>query len=380
MRRLFLTVLAFILVFAPAIAPAVSAQSTSVQILSTQTRTAGFSIDYGQGYKVLSVPTPWPGATRGYRYVLYPRGSSRPAGVKGDRFIQTPVRTVVTFSTSYLPAIEAIGGIDSIVGVDSAAFVYSPAVRERIGSGKTVETTKNWEPDIERMIALKPDLVLSYGMGNEWDTHPKMEAAGLPVVIMAEWNEADPLARAEWAVFIAAFYDKEAEARASFDRLAADYGKIKALAATARDRPSVLVNGPFQGVWSVSGGGSFMARLLADAGAAYLWASDTSTGGLNLSVEAVFSKAANAKYWLNPSLQAARISDVVAMDPRFAALAAVKSGQIWNNNARLSPGGGSDYFESAVMRPDLVLADMAAIFHPELFPGHRFVYYRKVTE
>ncbi len=46
----------------------------------------------------------------------------------------------------------------------------------------------------------------------------------------------------------------------------------------------------------------------------------------------------------------------------------------------MSPGGGSDYFESAAMRPDLVLADLAAMFHPELFPGHVFSYYRRIGE
>ena len=58
-------------------------------------------------------------------------------------------------------------------------------------------------------------------MGNEWDSHPKLAEAGLPVVISGDWNEAEPLARAEWMEFIAAFYDKEAEAKAYFDKVAA---------------------------------------------------------------------------------------------------------------------------------------------------------------
>lgn len=340
----------------------------------------GFSIEYRSGYKVLTVKAPWPGSPRSYRYILYPRGGTKPAGEKADRFIPTPVRSVVTFSTSYLPAIEAIGETASIVGVDDPAFIYSPALRERVAAGKVVATTKNWAPDVEKLIALKPDLVLAYGMGNEWDIHPKLDEAGLPLVIVGEWNEADPLARAQWAVFIAAFYGKEDSARAAFATLADSYEAIRLKVKGVAPRPTVLVNGPFQGVWSVSGGRSYMARMIADAGGRYLWEDDKSTGALNLSVEAVFARAAGADFWLNPSLAAARLSDVRGMDPRFAALAPVTKTRVWNNTLRMSPGGGSDYFESAALRPDLVLADMAAIFHPELFPAHRFTYYRKLPE
>ncbi|MDH7483966.1 MAG: ABC transporter substrate-binding protein, partial [Spirochaetales bacterium] len=58
----------------------------------------------------------------------------------------------------------------------------------------------------------------------------------------------------------------------------------------------------------------------------------------------------------------------------------VQKGAVWNNDLRMSPGGGNDYFESAVLQPQLVLADLIAILHPELMPGHRFVYYRKIGE
>lgn len=343
-------------------------------------RQAGFSLRYAKGYKVLTVASPWPGAGREYRYVLHPRGTARPAGETADRFIQTPVRSVVTFSTSYLPAIERIGAADSIVGTDDPAFVYSPAIRKRIAEGKVVGTTKNWAPDIERLISLAPDLVLAYGMGNEWDMHPKMEQARLPVVIVGEWNETDPLSRALWSVFIAAFWDREADALATYGETAASYERVRERAARAARKPAVLVNGPFQGVWSVSGGRSFMARLIADAGGRYLWADDPATGGVNLSVEAVFARAAGADLWLNPSLSVRTLADLRAMDPRFSGLKPVRSGGVWNNTLRMSPGGGSDYFESAAMRPDLVLADLAAVFHPELFPGHVFSYYRRIGE
>jgi iron complex transport system substrate-binding protein len=383
MRRISLSILS-VLFMAALAAPSLGAQSAApVRRLAVEYSKA-FTVEYHEGWKLVTVSSPWPGSTTSFRYVLYPRGGAKPAGAavpKDARLIQTPVSRVVSFSTSYLPAIEAIGQVPSIVGVDTTAFVYSPAIRARVEAGAIVETTKNWMPDIERMISLSPDAVFTYGMGNEWDSHPKLLEAGLPVIIDGEWAEADPLARAEWIKFIAAFYDKESEASAYFDKVVAEYKRIKALAAAAPGpRPKVLTNGPFQGSWSVSGGNSFMARLIADAGGSYLWADDKSTGGLVLSIEAVYARALGADVWLNPALEPTKLADVTALDPRFAELPVVKKGEVWNNNQRVNASGGNDYFESAVINPDRVLADLVKLLRPGLLADRPFTWYRKLAK
>jgi len=373
--------LAAIAVLSLSLCPAIpaGAQGAARTGLYKPPRGAGFSIEYAQGYKLVTVESPWPGATRRFRYLLRHRGSPAPAGIVADASFETPVAKVATFSTTYLPQIVALGEAASVVGVDSASAVNSPEIRSRIASGAAVEVSRNWAPNVELLIALAPDAVFAYGMGNEWDTHPKLLEAGLPVVLSGEWNESDPVARAEWIEFIAAFYEKEVQARSRVDRIAAEYAAVKARAAKASRRPSVLVNGPFQGTWTVSGGRSYMARLIADAGGAYLWADDDSSGGLTLSVEAVYARASGAEVWLNPDLRSRALGDLASLDPRFLGLPAVAAGEVWNSNLRVSPGGGSDYFESAVLNPQEVLADLAAIFHPELRASRAFAYYRRLS-
>jgi len=371
MRRVILSVLAFCFI---------STSFTYAQGSgATPSYSKGFSIEYRDGYKLVEVKSPWPEATRGFRYVLYKRGAPKPKGVEADGFFETPLRRAITFSTTYIPQIVALGEATSIVGVDSASYVSTSEVRARIKAGKVVETTRNTVPNIELMISLAPDAIFAYGMGNEWDSHPKMAEAGLPVIISGEWNEADPLARVEWIKFIAAFYNKEELATAIFEKTAKEYERVRALATSAKTRPTVLVNGPFQGTWSVSGGKSYMARFLSDAGATYFWADDSSTGGLTMSVEAVYTRALKADFWLNPALSVNSRADLVAMDARFAALPAVVAGKVWNNNAKMSPEGGNDYFESAVLHPDLVLVDLVKIFHPELLADRSFTYYKHVA-
>jgi len=341
---------------------------------------SGFSIEKKDGYTLLRVSNPWPGAKSGFAYALYPRGAKKPSGVKADAFFETPVRKVVSFSTSYIPAIAAVGEAGSIVGVDSAAYLSTPEARARVASGAIVEVSKDWTPNIELLISLAPDAVFTYGMGNEWDAHPKMAEAGLPIVISGEWNESDPLGRAEWIKFIAAFYGKEAEASAYFDRVAADYEKLRSRIAPISFAPNVLVNGPFQGTWSVSGGGSYMARLIADAGGLYLWSEDKSTGGLTLSVEAVYERALKAMIWLNPGAGISSVKDIKALDPRFASLPAVKNMAVWNNTLKLNDQGGNEYYEGAVIRPDLVLADLVMIMHPGILKDVPFSYFRRISE
>ncbi|MFZ4617319.1 MAG: ABC transporter substrate-binding protein [Rectinemataceae bacterium] len=364
-------------------AAAMSAQTGGQQALRSLAlpRPAAFSIDYFQGYRLVTVKSAWPGSKDSYSYLLVDRGSAKPAATvfAKARRIETPVRRVISFSTSYLPAISAIGEAASIVGLDSAAYVYDPSIRARAAAKTLAELSPNGMPDLERIVALSPDAVFTYGVGSEWDTHPKLIEAGLPVILDGEWNEADPLARAEWAIFIAAFYNKEDAALAHYREVEKRYLDLKARAAAARTpAPKVLNNGPFQGTWYVSGGESFMARLLSDSGARYLWADSKGTGGLALTVEAAYQRALGATVWLNPAYGMRKITDVVALDTRFASLPVITSGNVWNNDRRVSEAGGNDYFESAVTRPDEVLRDLVAIFHPELLPNHSFTWYQKL--
>ena len=126
------------------------------------------------------------------------------------------------------------------------------------------------------------------------------------------------------------------------------------------------------------GGRSYVARLLEDAGADYLWKDDTTRGTLHLDLEAVLARAAGADYWLNPgrwtSLAEGRVHD-----PRHALFAPFRNGGVWNNNAATC-GAGNDFFEKGASRPDWILADLIAIFHPERMPGHRFRWYRRLEE
>jgi iron complex transport system substrate-binding protein len=44
----------------------------------------------------------------------------------------------------------------------------------------------------------------------------------------------------------------------------------------------------------------------------------------------------------------------------------------------VSLGGGNDYWERGVVRPDLILADLVKILHPEIDSSKDFNFYKKI--
>ena len=336
-----------------------------------------FSVEYRPNYKIVTLEKPWPGSESGFTYLLVQRGTNVPDNVEADQTLEIPVTSIVTMSTTYLSCLEELGLLDTLIGHETFAWVYSEDVNRRINAGELKEVGSGQAVNVELILEMDPDLIMAYGMGSEWDTHPKLEEAELPYVLNAEWNESTPLSRAEWIKYVAVFFNMEAAANAYFDAVADEYKSLSRLAASVSNKPAVFAGTPYQGAWWMSGGGSFAAQFYRDAGASYVWADDDSTGSLMLDIETVFEKAGEADFWLNTGYWNS-LEEAKAADERFTRFKAFETGMMFNNNLRVGPGGGSDYFESGPIKPNIVLGDLIAIFHPELLPEWELFYYRKL--
>ncbi len=336
------------------------------------------TVEYFNNYKVVTVLAPWAGADP-VQYVLVQCGTPAPAGLDAAAVINVPAGTIVTMSTTYLPFLESLGLLDYLVGHDVFDYVSTEAVRAKIDAGELVEVGEGAGVNVELVLDLDPSLIMTSSAGSlDFDAHPVLEEAGLPVVLTGDYLENSPLGRAEWIKFIALFYNREAAAETIFSDIATQYNDLAALAASVQDKPTVFVNSPWQGTWYMAGGKGFIAHLLADAGADYLWADDDNTGSLFLDFEAVFDRAADADYWVNANGYWSSLDDALAADERFAEFAAFQNGTVWTYNKRVNAFGGNDFFEGGVANPQLVLADLIAIFHPDLLPDHEFVYYQQL--
>jgi iron complex transport system substrate-binding protein len=339
----------------------------------------GFAVEYHKNYKKITILNPWNNAKETFSYLLVQCGTPTPKGYKPEQVITVPINSIAVTSTTHLAQLEALNQLDRLVGFSNPDLIYGDAIKADLVARKVATIGADSTINIEQLIALNPDIISIYGLGDASDSQPKLKAAGLRPVLQAEYMETHPLGRTEWFKTMAMFFNQEAEATQLFDRIVQNYQWVASQAQAARSKPTVLTDAQYQGTWYVAGGKSYVAQYLKDAGANYLWADNDSTGSVPLSFETVYAKGRNADVWLNVNQDWKTLDTLLKADERYANFKPVKTGRIYNNNGRMNDLGSSDYWQSGLMHPDVILADLATILHPGLLGDRPLVYYRPLV-
>lgn len=333
----------------------------------------------------VEVKRPWQGATRGYTYRLVDRpsgdtvapGISAARGPGGEPILAVPARRILTMTTTNLPHLEAVGALGRLVGMSGARYACNAAVRAGLASGAIRDVGEEGGVDPEAVLDLRPDLIFAFAVASSPNAAlEKLAATGLPLVMEAAYLEETPLGRAEWIKFTAAFTGGASTADSLFAHVDSAYRALADLARGAARRPTVVLNAPFGGIWWMPGGRTYLARFLADAGADYIWADDTTRGALSLDLEAVLTRAGGAEVWLNPG-SFRTLAEMKDRDPRHTLFRSFREGRVWTHDRR-SCGAGDEFHEVGSTRPDWILADLIALLHPELLPNHVFRWYRRL--
>ncbi len=340
---------------------------------------SGFRVQKHGSYTLVEVSDPWQQSKNViFSYVLAPNTELIPDSLKSIPYIKTPVKRVIALSTTHVAMIDQLGSAESIVGLSGADFIYSSTLREGIESGAVKDVGYGPGLDFESIVRLQPDVLFLYGVeGNVMTTLEKLTDLGIPAVFCGEYLETHPLGKAEWIRFFSLFYNKEEQSARFFQQIDSAYSALSALASGVQPKPVVLNGLPWKDTWYMAGGKSFAAQLIEDAGGDYLWKDNPSTQAVPLDLESVYMRALNADIWINPGA-AGSLADILLQDERLGDLDVLQSGHVFNNDARSNVGRGNDYWESGTVRPDLVLADLIEVFHPDLLTDHRFVYYRQL--
>lgn len=339
-----------------------------------------FTVEYHDTYKVITLLQPWRDAGTTFTYILVQRGTELPANIGDAQVIEIPVQSAASLSTTHLTYWNELNQLDLLKAVGNVDYVNTPGVLERLQSGKIQSVGNGPEVNIETLLNLQPELVTTLALGNvKKDDYQLLTEKGFHVVIVSDFMEETPLGRAEWVKFMALFTNQEAEAEAVFAPIEQRYQEMQKLAQNATTCPSVVMGFEINGTWNMPGGRVYQAAYIRDAGGCYLWADDESTGRIPLSFEEVYAKAADADFWFNQSSSWETAEDVLAADPRYENFKAFAEGRAYNNNARLNATGGNDYNESGHANPDIILADLISILHPELLPNHELVYHRLLS-
>ncbi|HEX2394356.1 MAG TPA: ABC transporter substrate-binding protein, partial [Bacteroidales bacterium] len=340
----------------------------------------GFALNLSGKTTVLTVKNPWQNATGiVYRYILSDT-------IKTSHFIddftwavKTPVKNVICLSTTHVGLISFFGLTKSITGVSGKNYIVNELVRREIENGNIFDVGYDEGLNYELIVKLKPDVVFAYGVSvSITNTVRKLNELGIPVVLIGEYLEPDPLGKMEWVKAVSACYGMYDMVSQKFDSVADRYTELAGMAGKTGNNPEVLLGLPWRGNWYVSGARSYIARLITNAGGNYIWRDLDFNESRPLGLEMIYEKALTADFWINPG-EARTKNEIISVDPRFANLPCMISDRVYNNDNRMSPTGGNDFFETGVVEPDIILSDLIAILQPHLLPSYKLKYYRKVN-
>ena len=331
---------------------------------------SGFTVRCCDGYKLLEVHDPQEAESRATRFALVPRGTSPEVPDDCTR-IEVPVRNVICMTTLQLSNFIALDRLDAVKGVTSTRHLRNAAMQQRLRAGETQRIGIEGNFDNEVILNIAPDLILisPFKRGG----YDALRDVGTPLLPHYGYKEPTPLGQAEWVRCIGLLTGEEERADSLFDAIAERYERLRALTAQVEHRPTVFSGELRGGNWYAVGGRSFLAQLFRDAGADYFLRDDPRSGGVTLDFEQVYTAAAEADYWRILNSFEGRFSYEALRDEdsRYTDFRAWKNCGVIYCNQRQTP-----FYENAPMQPDVVLADLIHVFHPELVEGHRPVFYR----
>jgi iron complex transport system substrate-binding protein len=343
-------------------------------------RAERFKLEKKGDLTILTIINPWQGAKDvNQNYLLLKKGSDIPVGIDSSEIIFVPVNKIICMSTTHLAMISALREENTVGGVSGKGFIYSDELIKNVDRGHIKDVGYEGNLNKELILNISPDLVMMYGIGSESSGYVgKIEELGVKVVFNADYLETDPLAKAEWIKLFGALYCKESLADSIFNHEVEEYNNLKSfIAGNISSKPEVLLGLPFKDTWYVSPGNSFISKMIEDAGGEYLWHDTESSVSMPFGIENVYMRALEADYWLNIGSAESR-DEISVVDMRLNDLTCFRKGNLYNNNNRTTINGGNDYWERGTVYPHLILKDIAAILHPDLFSDHKLLFYRKI--
>ena len=393
---------------------------------------AAEDIDYQ--YAEAIIANPWKAGTMLHRYILIPKGEEgdktvtrlalqRTSGMGCTTdTVRTPVERSAVFIAPHCQLMYELGCQQAIRGVCDLNYINIPDVRKRAASAgnasagnassgnafaqnSIVDCGSSMAPDIERIIAMKPEAILVSPFENSGG-YGKLDKLHIPLIEAADYMESSPLGRAEWMKFYGMLFGKdknisttaaveaseaaagkaseatagkaseatlpascELRADSLFAQIEKEYLKLKAEAGKLPKGLSILTERKTGGVWYVPGGQSTIGILLKDANARYIFSDDQHSGSLAMSPEQILAKGSQVDVWAFKYFGGAPLSQAQLLQEYdgYKALAAFNRGNIYQVDTSTVP-----YFELTSFHPELLLREVIILAHGERFGKLRF--------
>ena len=352
-------------------------ETSTIQISkNTIEHAKSLSIEEGNDFTIVKISNPWPNAKETFTYVLRKNNSKIPSSYSKFPVIDVPLKNAIVTSTTIIPFLEQLGVENKLIGFPHTDYISSKKTRALIDQKKIVNVGQNESLNIEKIIELNPDVLVSFCVDNVNPTLKNLERNGIKIVIQADWMEQTPLGKAEWIKLYGALFGKEKEANDIFNSIEKNYNETLALVKNLKKQPTILLGSLYQDQWFVPNGNSWLAHYMKVAKGNYLWKQTEGTGSTPLGFEKILETAHAADKWITSSFTS--LNNMKAVNPNYAAFDAFKKGEIYSFEVKQGKTGGVIYYEQSPSRPDLVLKDFIKILHPELMQDYKFTFATKI--
>ncbi len=297
-----------------------------------------------------------------YHFALVPK-DVRATLPEGYTEVRVPIDRTIVMTMLQLSNFTALNAHDVVKGITGTKNLFNKDILRRVKEGGIVKIGMEGDFDPELILAANPQVIfISPFKRGGYDV---IQETGITLIPHLGYKELDPLGQAEWIKYVAMFIGKEKEADKLFAKIEQRYLELKQKVAATKERPTVFSGEMHGGNWYAVGGKNHLAQIFRDAGAEYVM-KDNNTGGVPIEYEKMYATAANADYWriLNSFPGDFSYDALKASEPRNALFKAFKDHHVIYCNMKKTP-----YYETSPVSPDVVLADLVAIFHPELMPA-----------
>lgn len=289
---------------------------------------------------------------------------------------QLPLKKIILLNASLVGYFTELQAEQKIIGISSPEYVYSSKIHQQIQAGKTFNVGNEQKYDTEKIIAAKPDAVFTNYIQIFDNTYDLLRKNGIKVIFIDEYLLQKPLEKAALLKLFGVLLGVSEKADAQYAAIEKEYHLLHQLAANTPNRPGVLTNEIYGSQWFLPGGHTAVATFIQDAGGRYVLKDNAESKAVPFTFEEVLSMAADASCWINVSPHSSK-QELLTLNPVYAKMPVFQKGKIYTMGGRVR-GSSNDFFESGVVRADLVLKDYIRIFHPDLLPQYALTYMKEL--
>jgi iron complex transport system substrate-binding protein len=289
---------------------------------------------------------------------------------------QIPFKKIILLNASMAGYISELGAENLVIGVSSPEYIFSEKIQSLLKEGKIQNVGNEQKYDVEKILSLKPDAVFTNHIASFDNTYQLLKNNGIQVVFLDEYMEQKPLEKTAYIKLFGKLLGKDKEAETNYQEVEKNYKDLKQLALKAKEKPTVLANEMYGDVWYLPGGKTSVANFISDANANYVLKNNSEEKAVTMSFEEVYAKSDEVQYWVNAGNHVSK-KEMLSMNPFYGKLNVFNKGKIYVITGK-ERAQANDFFESGVVRSDLVLKDYIKIFHPELLPDYQLTYMKEL--